>query len=151
MTCFLLTEKRKRERKEGEGRKEEGKKGGRRERKEEGKKERRQQKECKCVFRHFQFYVVDYPLPPKSTNSDQGPGKNDTFLLREKRKKRKEGRREKREEGKKGGRRGRKKEGKKERRQKKECKCVFRHFQFCVVDSTPPLKSTNSDQGLGKK
>ena len=78
-----------------------------------------------------------------------------SFLLTEKRKRRKEGRkeerREKREEGKKGGQRGRKKEGKKERRQKKECKYVFRHFQFFHVDYPPPPQSTNLDQGLEKK
>ena len=111
MTHFSFTEKKK-------GRKEGGKK-ERRERKEgwkkEGKKERRQKKECKCVFRHFQFHVVHYPPHPQSTNSDQGPGKNDAFFIDRKEEK-KEGRKEKREEGKKGGRRGRKKEGKTGRR-----------------------------------
>ena len=59
----------------------EGKKRGgkerRKERKKEGRKERKQKKECKGVFKHFQFHVVDYPTPPppKSTNSDQGLGK----------------------------------------------------------------------------
>ena len=104
----------KEERQEGRREKrEEGKKGGRRGRKKEGKIERRQKKECKCVFRHFQFHVVDYPPPSRSTNLDQGPGKNDTFFIYRK-EERQEGRREKREEGKKGGRRdGRRKERKK--------------------------------------
>ena len=80
--------------------------------------------------------------PPQSTNLDQRLEKKTRFSLTEKRKRRKEGKkegkREKREEGKKRqGRRGRKKEGKKERRQKKECECVFRHFQFHAEDYPP--------------
>ena len=215
MTHFSLTEKRKRRkagRKEGRREKrEEGKKGGRRERKKEGKKERRQKKECKCVFRHFQFHDVVYPPPLKVQIWIKGWEKMTHFSLTERRKKeRKEARRKKREEGKKGGRKVRKKEGKierreernvnvykfgsgagkkmthfsltekrkrrkeggkkrggkerreeglkegrkerkKERRQKKECKCVFRHYQFHIVDSPPPPQSTNLDQELGKK
>ena len=62
------------------------------------------------------------------------------FLLTEKNEKKK-GRRE----GGKKERRERKEEGGEERRKerkeaKKECKCVFRHFQLCVVDSPPPTK-----------
>ena len=56
------------------------------------------------------------PPPTKSTNSDQWLGKNDTFFIDIKEKKKK-GRRE---GGKERGRRGRKKEQKKEWRQTKK-------------------------------
>ena len=86
--------------------------------------------------------------PPKSTNSDQGPGKKDTFFVDRKEEK-KNGRREKRI-GQERRKEEKKKEGRKEGRQKKECKCVFRHFQFHVVDYLPP-QSTNLDQRPEKK
>ena len=64
--------------------------------------------------------ISTLPPPPKSTNLDERPGKNDTFVIDRKEKKmkgRREGgkkeRRERKEEE------GKKKEGKKERRQKK--------------------------------
>ena len=64
------------------------------------------------------------PYPPKSTTLDQRLGKNDTFFINRKEKKKK-GRREKRERKEK--RKKGKKEGRKERKEaKKECKCVFR-------------------------
>ena len=153
MTHFSSTEKRKR-------RKERGKK-ERRERKEEGGEERRKErkkggKKCKCVFRHFQFHVVYYPppIPPEKYKFRSGARKKMAhFSLTEKNEKKKgsrEGgkkeRRERKEEGREEGRKERKKGGK-----KRECKCVFRHFQFCVVDYPPSPQSTNSDQGLGKK
>ena len=103
------------------GRKEGGKKEGR-ERKEKGGEERREIKkggikECKCVFRHFQFHVVDHPPPPKVQIWIRGWGKNDTFFINRKEEKKKgrkkQGSRERMEEGGEERRKERKKGGKK--------------------------------------
>ena len=142
MTCFLLTEKRKRRKEGGK----EGKNGGRRERKKEGKKERRQKGNVNVFLGISNLCSRLPPLPPQKYKFGSRAGKKMFFVDRkeEKKKGKKEGGKEgKREEG--------KKEGRKERRQKKECEYVFRHFQFCVVDNPLPQKHKNLDQGPGKK
>ena len=73
MTHFSSTEKNEKKRAGGKEGKKRGGKERRKEGKKKGRKERRQKKEYKCVFRHFQFCVVDYPHT--STNLDQGQRK----------------------------------------------------------------------------